>query len=174
MSVRSSAVVGSVLLALACAGRVSAADPVPEVPRATYPPQGVGQAHTIRIIPEACVYLQGEFTSMSDRPYRWFAARSGGKRCQPRAGFVDAEKAKPTLASGWKLNDVIRIPSAACPSMQAVVRVWRRPVNTPVPLDGRGEPRIYLNEAKRQAEAGKLPPVTVYAAIMSIEGRTCD
>ena len=163
----------AVATAVCATGAAVAADPAPEVRRdAPFPPQALGQSHTIRIIPEACAYLQGKFTGEYDAPYRWFAARTG-QRCQPRAGFVDADKARPSTSRGWRLNDVIRIPNASCPGQFAVVRVWRQPVDADVPIDAQGRPRIYLEEARRQAEAGKLPPVTVYAATMRMEGRRC-
>ncbi len=56
------------------------------------------------------------------------------------------------MAKGWKLNDVIRVPNAGCPAQAAVVRVWRLPAdNQPPELDGQGQARIYLQDAKQQA-----------------------
>src|SRR3546814_12551345 len=73
--------------------------------------------------------------------------------------FVDAAKAKPSEATGWKFNDLIRVPSAACPSQRAVVRVWRKPVVVGEERDGQGQARIYLEEALNTAAAGKLPAI---------------
>ena len=96
-------------------------------------------------------------------------------QCQPRARYVDFNKAKPSAAAGWKLNDLIRVPNAACPSQVAVVRVWRKPAAALTPtLDAQGRARIYLDEAKQAAEAGAaLPKVELYAAQMAMEGSAC-
>lgn len=151
---------------------VSAAEAQPEILRDAFPPQAVGQIHTIRIIPETCAYLRGSFTSKGDAasPYRYGAVRTG-ERCQPRARLVDPETATPSAASGWILNDLIRIPNAACKAQQAVIRIWRKPAaNVTLPLDGQGKPRIYLEDAKRQAQAGKIAPLPQYTAVLSVEG----
>jgi hypothetical protein len=150
-----------------------AADPTPEVKREPYPPKPNGEVHTIRIIPEACVYLHGMFTGDKALPYRYGAKRNS-TRCQPRAQMVDPAKAAPSVASGWILNDIVRIPSAACASQVAVIRVWRKPaVNAPPPPDAQGRSRIYLDESKQRAAQGSLAPVTKFAAVLSIEGATC-
>ena len=155
---------------------VHAAGPQPEIQRASFPAQAPGKVHTIRIIPEVCAYLQGSFAidSAADRamPYRYGVARTG-KRCQPRARMVDPVKANPSVEAGWILNDLIRIPNAACPAQQAVIRVWRKPANNAPQLDGEGRPRIYLEDAKRQAAAGKIAPLPQYAAVLAMEGRGC-
>ncbi len=149
---------------------VDAAGPQPEIQREPFPAQTPGKVHTIRIIPETCAYLQGSFAADAATPYRYGAA-STGKRCQPRARLVDPLKAKPSADSGWILNDLIRIPNAACPAQQAVIRVWRKPANnTPPPADAQGRPRIYLEDAKRQAAAGKIAPLAQYAAVLTMEG----
>ncbi|MEE7565553.1 hypothetical protein HH297_02875, partial [Xanthomonas sp. Kuri4-3] len=70
-------------------------------------------------------------------------------------------------------NELIRVPSAACPSQQAVVRVWRKPAGDKPALDGQGQSRIYLEEAKQQAAAGKIAQVPMYAAQMQVEGKAC-
>jgi hypothetical protein len=148
-------------------------DPAPEIKRDPGAPQAVAAAHTLRTIPEACARLEGVFTGDAAQPYRYAVVRTD-PQCQPRARFVDYAKAQPTEAKGWKLNDVIRAPSAACPSQQAVVRVWRLPADNKPVLDGQGNTRVYLQEAKEAAAAGKkLPPVTVYAAEMKVEGKAC-
>lgn len=147
----------------------------PEIRRDLGTAQAVGAAHTLRSIPEACARLEGRFTGQAATPYQFVAVRSS-TQCQPRARFVDFAKAAPSEASGWKFNDLIRVPNAACASQQAVVRVWRKPataVAAPT-LDAQGRARIYLEDAKRAASAGKkLPPVEMYAAQMKVEGKAC-
>ena len=69
---------------------------------------------------------------------------------------------------------MIRVPSATCPAQQAVVRVWRLPVDNRQALDGQGQSRIYLEEAKKQAAAGKIPQVTMFAAQLQVEGKACN
>lgn len=151
-----------------------AADPAPEIQRPAGTPQAVGTVHTLRQIPEACARLEGAFTGDAAQPYRFAPVRTS-PQCQPRARFVDIEKAKPSLAAGWKLNDIIRVPDAACPSRQAVVRVWRKPGSaTPPAADGQGQSRIYLQEAKQQAAgAAQAPSLTLFAARLDIEGKGC-
>ena len=144
----------------------------PELQRAVGAPQAVGATHTLRQIPEACARLEGAFTGQAAEPYRFAAVRTS-EQCQPRARFVDYAKAQPSAAKGWKLNDVIRVPNAACPAQQAVVRVWRLPVNNTQALDGQGQSRIYLEEAKKQAAAGRIPQVTMFAAQLQMEGKAC-
>lgn len=144
----------------------------PELQRAVGAPQAVGGTHTLRQIPEACARLEGAFTGQAAEPYRFAAVRTS-EQCQPRARFVDYAKAQPSADKGWKLNDVIRVPNAACPAQQAVVRVWRLPVNNTQALDGQGQSRIYLEEAKKQAAAGKIPQVTMFAAQLQMEGKAC-
>ena len=162
------AVVAAPLLAAA-----RAENPAPEIKRDTGAPQAVGAAHTLRTIPEACARLEGVFTGEAAQPYKYTVVRTD-PQCQPRARFVDYAKAQPSAAKGWKLNDLIRVPSAACPSQQAVVRVWRLPADNKPTLDGQGSARVYLQDAKAAAAAGKkLPPVAMYAAEMKVEGKGC-
>jgi hypothetical protein len=163
------------LAAVACPLLAAAPEgnPTPEIKRDPGAAQAVGAAHTLRTIPEACARLEGVFTGEAAQPYRYAVVRTD-PQCQPRARFVDYAKAQPTEAKGWKLNDVIRAPSAACPSQQAVVRVWRLPADNKPTLDGQGSARVYLQDAKEAAAAGKkLPPVTMYAAEMELEGKAC-
>ena len=150
-----------------------AADPTPEIQRPVGTAQAVGAAHTLRTIPEACARLEGVFTAEAAQPYKYAVVRTS-PQCQPRARFVDSAKTKPSLAGGWKFNDVIRVPNAGCPSQQAVVRVWRLPADNTPKLDGQGSARVYLQESKETAAAGKLPPVTMYAAEMKVEGKGCN
>lgn len=143
----------------------------PEIQRPTAAPQAVGAVHSLRGIPEACAMLQGRFTGQAAQPYVLAPVRSSAS-CQPRARLVDFAKAKPAAASGWTLNDVIRIPSKECSGLQAVVEVWRKPVAAvPPKLDAQGRARLYLDDAK--ANAGKPVEVTQYAAKAGIEGKPC-
>lgn len=162
------------LLLVALAVPMAAAASVPEITRPTGTPQAIGAVHTVRGIPEACARLEGMFTGDAAQPYRFAAVRTS-PRCQPRARFVDFAKAKPSEASGWKFNDEIRMPSVACPSQIAVVRVWRKPGDAAPPkLDAQGRSRIYLQEAREQARQKRLPSVALYAAEMKLEGRSCS
>lgn len=162
-----------VLLLFPLSLAAAAAEPVPEIKRDAATAQAVGAVHTVRQIPEACARMEGAFTGDGAEPYRFAVVRIS-PQCQPRARFVDYAQAQPSEAAGWKLNDLIRIPSAACPSQQAVVRVWRKPVATATPtLDGQGQARIYLEEAKQQAAAGQQPQIPMYAAQMVVEGKAC-
>src|SRR3546814_18047402 len=80
-------------------------------------------------------------------PIYKFAVVRTSPNCQPRARFVDAAKAKPSEATGWKFNDLIRVPSAACPSPRAVVRAWRQPVVVGEDRAGQGQARNHLEAA---------------------------
>lgn len=161
-------------LAVVACPLFAATDPAPEIKRDTGAPQAVGAAHTLRIIPEACARLEGVFTGDVEQPYKYAAVRTD-PQCQPRARFVDYAKAQPSTAKGWKFNDLIRVPNAACPSQQAVVRVWRLPADNKPTRDGQGSTRVYLQDAKEAAAAGKkLAAVTMYAAEMKVEGKSCN
>ncbi|MFL9584349.1 hypothetical protein [Stenotrophomonas sp. AB1(2024)] len=151
---------------------VATAAETPERQRPVGAAQAVNVTHTLRQIPEACTRLEGTFTGDTAAPYTFAVVRTS-EQCQPRARFVDYDKAQPSEAKGWKLNDVIRVPSAACPAQQAVVRVWRLPVEQKPELDGQGQSRIYLEEAKKQAAAGQIARIPMFAAQMSIEGKAC-
>ena len=146
----------------------------PEIVREPGKPQAAGTVHTVRAIPEACARLEGLFTGDAAQPYRIAAVKSSPS-CQPRARFVDFAKAQPSEGAGWVFNDEIRVPSVACPSQQAVIRVWRKPVAVAPPkLDAQGRSRIYLQEASEQAKAQGAPNVTLYAAEMKLEGTSCS
>lgn len=163
----------ALLLLAAATSPVFAADPKPEITRDPIAAQAVGSAHTVRTIPEACARLEGMFTGEAAQPYKFAVVRTS-PNCQPRARFVDAAKAAPSAKSGWKFNDLIRIPNAACPTQLATVRVWRKPAQvTPPKLDGQGQSRIYLDEQRKTAAAKKLPAVAMFAAQMRVEGLPC-
>jgi hypothetical protein len=149
--------------------------PQPEIQRpSAVTPQAIGAVHTLRQIPEACARIEGAFTGQAAEPYRFALVRTS-PQCQPRARIVDFAQAQPSQAVGWKFNDLIRVPNAACPSQQAVVRVWRKPVDNTLAKDGQGQARVYLEEAKQQAAAGKLAQakIPLYAAEMTVEGKAC-
>ncbi len=162
----------AILTLLAAAAPALAADPKPEITRDAVQPQQVGVVHTLRQIPEACARIEGAFTGNAAEPYRFAVVRTS-PNCQPRARFVDAAKARPSQAEGWLFNDLIRVPSAGCASQQAVVRVWRKPVEQAVQLDGQGQSRVYLDDAKQAAAGGKLAAIPMFAAEMGVEGEGC-
>ena len=150
-----------------------AAEPGPEIQRKPGTPQAVGVAHTLRTIPEACARLEGQFTGVAAAPYKFAAVRTS-TRCQPRARLVDADGAKASVANGWVLNDLIRVPNASCASQQAVVRVWRKDAKAvPPKLDAQGRSRIYLKEGLDSARGGELGPIPVYASAMNVGGIAC-
>lgn len=147
--------------------------PTPEIRRDAAKPQAVGAVHTVRTIPEACARIEGVFTGKAAEPYRFSVVRTSAT-CQARARFIDAAKAKPSLQGGWKLNDLIRVPNAGCPSQQAVVQVWHKAVDVAPPkLDAQGRSRIYLKDAKAKAKAQGTTNVPLYAAAMVVEGKAC-
>ena len=160
------------LLLVAFTAQVAAAEPKPEIARGPVQPQAQNVVHTLRQIPEACARLEGMFTGQANDPYAFTVVRTS-PQCQPRARFVDAAKVKPATANGWLLNDLIRVPSAACPSQQAVVRVWRKPLDKTPKLDAQGKARIYLQESKQQQAAGQVAPVPMFATEAAVEGRAC-
>ena len=150
----------------------AAQDPKPEIARATSTPQSIGVVHTLRTIPEACARIEGQFTGQAAEPYKFAVVRTS-PNCQQRARLVDAKEANPDASKGWIFNDLIRVPSAACPSQQAVVRVWRKPLEAAPPaLDAQGRSRIYLKDATDSAKA-KAPVVPLFAAAMAVEGTAC-
>lgn len=150
-----------------------AAEPVPEIEREVGTPQPIGALHTLRTIPEACVRFEGRFTGNAAAPYDFATVRTS-PQCQPRARLVPFEQAKPSVAAGWLFNDLIRVPTTACATQQAVMRVWRKPANNAPTLDGQGSARIYLQEAKEAAASGKRPPaVSTFAAEVKMEGQPC-
>jgi hypothetical protein len=161
------------LLLAFVAAPLFASDIAPEVQRPPATPQAIGVLHTLRTIPEACARIEGRFTGEASEPYRYNVARTS-PMCQPRARLVEADKVKPATASGWIFNDLIRVPSAACPGQQAVLRIWRHPAsNTPPKLDTQGRSRIYLQQSIDKAKAGKLAALPMYTATLEVEGTPC-
>ncbi len=154
---------------LAASLPLQSAPPKPEIERPAATPQAVGALHSLRTIPEACMRFQGRFTGNAAHPYDLEAVRTS-ERCQPRARIVDAAEAKPDAAGGWILNDVIRVPSAACAGQAAELVVWRHPGSVAPPkLDAQGRSRVHLQgQAPRQA--GQLPR---YAIGLRTSGAAC-
>ncbi len=165
------------LLALATSAHAASpppADLTPEIQRNPAAAQQVGAAHTLRVIPEACVRLEGRFTGLPATPYKLAVARTS-ERCQARAKMVDAAIAKASGATGWVLNDEIRVPSAACSTQQAVIRIWRKDAKAiPPKLDAQGRLRIYLKDGLDSARQGDLGAIPIYAAGMALQGKACE
>jgi hypothetical protein len=162
----------SIVLCLTLLPGLALAQETPEIQRPVGTAQAIGVLHTLRQIPEACTRLEGTFTGDGTRPYDMKLVRTSPS-CQARAVFMDYAKVQPSAAKGWKLNDIIRVPSASCGGQQAVVHVWRKPAGQALALDGQDRARIYLDDAKNQAAAGKLAALPAYAAILDIEGKAC-
>ena len=167
--------VSTALLALAPhthAATKSAAAAPPEIQREVGQAQAVGQLHTLRNIPEACVRLQGQFTGDAAAPYRMESVPRD--RCALRAKYVEANvlKAPPSLADGWILNDMIRVPNAACPNQLAALSVWRHQVDpTKIALDGQGRMRIYMKDGNVTTPSGqKAHAVSLYTATLEVSG----
>ncbi len=149
-----------------------AADARPEIERPAGTPQADGALHTVRQIPEACTRIEGRFTGEAGAPYAMQLVRTS-PQCQARAAFLDEAKVHPSQDSGWKLNEVVRIPSARCSTQQALIEVWRKPAGQQVALDGQGQNRVYLEDAKAQAAAGRLAALPAYSARLKVEGAAC-
>ena len=163
----------TILLAVAICFPALAGDPTPEISRPAATPQPVGVLHTLRQIPEACARIQGQFTGDPADPYKFELVKTS-PNCAPRAKLVDAAKAKPSEAGGWKFNDLVRVPSTQCATRFAVVRVWRKPVDVAPPaLDAQGKSRLYLEEQRRRAATGQLAAVPEYAVSTAVEGTPC-
>jgi hypothetical protein len=155
-------VLPALMLALSTPVARSADAAQPEIQREVASPQAVGQLHTLRNIPEACVRLQGQFTGDAATPYSFEAVQ--GTRCAQRAMYVAASTMKqaPAAASGWILNDRISVPRADAPTCVAVIEIWRRDGNaTPPKLDAQGRSRMYLDKPQ---QAVVLP---MFTAVLS-------
>ncbi len=162
------------LLALAVpSAHVLAASAKPEIERAAAAAQADGALHTVRQIPEACTRIEGSFTGNPASPYDMKLVRTN-PQCQPRAVFLDAGKVTPSEAAGWKLNEVVRIPSARCSSREAVIQIWRKPMGQAVTLDGQGQNRVYLEDARARAAAGKLAALPAFSAKLAVVGKACS
>lgn len=158
---------------LMLAGAASAADAPPEIQRPPAAPQPLGVVHTLRTIPEACARLEGRFTGDAAAPYAVAAVRTSA-RCQARARLIKATAVKASASNGWILNDVIRVPAAACMGQQAVIRIWRKDAGSAVPkMDAQGRARVYLKDGLAAAASGQLGAVPQYAVAMRMEGKEC-
>ena len=162
----------SVVIAAMLPATAAAAEPSPEIRRPPAAPQADGRLHTLRTIPEACARLEGRFTGHPAAPYALTAVRSR-PGCIPRARLVDAGKAKPSVARGWVLNDVIRVPRASCPAQQATIRIWRTRVPAPAQRDAQGQVRVYLRDAMAPGGPRQRVELQQYAVDLAIVGRTC-
>ncbi len=160
------------VLSLALLPWAAMAQDAPEIQRPVGTAQAVGVLHTLRQIPEACTRIEGQFTGDAANPYAMNLVRTSAS-CQARAVFMDYAQVQPSVAKGWKLNDIIKVPSATCSGQQAVVHVWRKPGGQALRLDGQDRARIYLDDANKQAAAGKLAALPAYAAVLEVEGKTC-
>ena len=66
------------------------------------------------------------------------------------------------------------MPSATCPSLHAVERVWRKPASGAAPkMDAQGKARVYLKDGLDAAAAGQLAAIPQYAVAMAVEGQDC-
>lgn len=160
------------MLLAALPATVFAATAKPEIERPAAGAQADGAVHTVRQIPEACTRIEGRFTGDAAAPYDMQLLRTS-PQCQPRAAFLDSAKVNPGEATGWKLNELVRIPSATCSTQRALIEVWRKPAGQQVTLDGQGQNRVYLEDAKAQAAAGRLAALPAYSARLKIEGAAC-
>jgi len=144
----------------------------PEVRRdGPLPAQAVGAVHTLRIIPETCRYLRGRFTGDARAPYAVDVVARGG-RCQARARLRAVDT--PPAGGGWQLNDVLRVPHAACPGFEAAVTIWRRSGgNLPPARDAQGRARLYLQDEKRRAERSALEQLGEYVYLVATDGAGC-
>lgn len=148
----------SLLVALAMLPVVAAArtaDPAPEVQRlAGGTPQPVGQVHSVRNIPEACVRIDGQFTGDPATAYRIQVVPHD--RCAQRAVYVEAAtlQPQPSVARGWILNDRISVTRADRPECVVTIEVWRKPGDTAPPsLDAQGRSRLYLDKPQERVAA---------------------
>ena len=144
----------------------------PEITRDTGTPQAVGKAHTLRTIPEACARISGQFTGIPDKPYTMQVSKTS-PRCVARAELVSADKVKPESDPRFVLNDLVKVPNAACPSQLATLSVWRLKVNNaPYKLDAQGRARVYLQEKAQKAWTANDPKRTrpAYAVAVDVIG----
>ncbi len=156
-----------VLMAIpAIAGAAESAQP--EIQREPASPQPVGQVHTLRNIPEACVRLEGQFTGDAATPYRFRAVKRDP--CAQRAAYIERSglKQPPKAAAGWILNDRIRVPRADAPACVAVLEVWRRAGDVAPPkLDPQGRSRIFLDKPQQPTSA------PLFTAMLAIDAKSC-
>lgn len=154
--------------ALAVAVPLRAQEPAPR----SGAPQAPGAVHTVRQIPEACTRLEGRYAQPgAATPYVLETVALGGN-CQARARYVDGGQAQPSASTGWVLNDVIRIPEAACPGREAVVQVWRKAGDAVPARDGQGQTRVYLDESRSKA-ASAASALALFSAVLQAPTGRC-
>lgn len=120
----------------------------PEIERPPAPPQAVGTPHTLRLVPEACLRIEGVFAASG---YQVTLHPRPG--CQPRAGFEPAVGTAAPGGDGWILNDLLRVPRADRSECMATVSVWRHPgALAPLEQDGQRRVRLYLDEKQKPAQ----------------------
>lgn len=147
----------------------------PEIKREMGTPQADNAVHTLRTIPEACARIEGKFTGATDKPYA-IAAVKTNPACQARARLVDAGKVGAKEGPGWILNDVIKVPSKACPSQTAVVSVYRQNIKQEAyKLDAQGRARVYVDKDAQKAytAADKKRVIPTFAVATGVEGKSC-
>ena len=136
----------STLLLYLAAGLACAA--TPEIERPPVSPQTAGTPHTLRLVPEACLRIDGVFAASG---YQVTLHPRPG--CQPRARFEPVAGIAAPGGEGWILNDVLRVPRADRPECVATISVWRHPgALAPIEQDGQQRVRLYLDEKQAPAE----------------------
>lgn len=150
------------LAAVLAASAAGAVEPVPEIsrPPGSSSPQPVGQVHTLRNIPEACVRIEGLFTGDAAAPYKLEIIPRDP--CVQRAAWIDAGRlhAPPSVAGHWLLNDRISVPRADGAACTATIEIWRRPGQAvPPKLDAQGRSRLYLDKPQQRVEAALFTAV---------------
>jgi hypothetical protein len=128
----------------------------PEIsrPPGSTAPQPIGQVHTLRNIPEACVRLEGLFTGDAAAPYKLEVIPRDP--CAQRAVYVEPGRVhpSPSVAGHWLLNDRIAVPRADGPACTVTVEIWRKPGDTvPPSLDAQGRSRLYLDKPQHPVAA---------------------
>ncbi len=137
------------------ASRSRPPSPSPKSSRDTGKPQAVGERAYRARHPGGLRAAGGHVHRRCAQPYKFAAVRSS-PNCQARARFVDFVKAT-AFGGGW-LEVQRRDPRTQCglSSLQAVVRVWRKPADVAPPnWMRRAVSRIYLQEAGEQAKTQK-------------------
>lgn len=154
------AVAGLVLAATAHAGT----ELPPQRTRTASTPQADGTVHTLRQIPEACVRLQGQFGGAAGYALEVVPLGPG---CPQRARFVAPGTLTPDPAAGWQYDEQIVVPAARDRRCTATLAVWKLPAGM-AGRDGQGQARVYLDQARQQAAAGRLPAPARWTAVLTI------
>ena len=80
---------------------------------------------------------------------------------------MQTDGSKSTKATKAGRGRILHTPA----DRQALVRVWRKPVDQTLELDGQGRVRIYLQDAQKQAAAGQMRELPEYSAQLELAGR---